>query len=222
MKGSKILSLFCVTMCLMFVLVGCNKPENNKPEGNNTSVNTESNTSDKESETDADSEAKVSMSDWEGSWNNMGAYLDEEALQPAFEELGKKENQSSEEAKSAYVKKRHSDFNAMVIEGDKVKFLDGFEDKEGKEIASNEYEFVETHKVKHGNFDLEWHAFKAKEADAKFKVLLMMPVHGEESLTHFHMRYGDDAEKVLAEEGWFPTFVKPSTTIDQLIEEITE
>lgn len=169
----------------------------------------------------ADHDHDVSMSDWEGTWNNMGAYLEREELQDAFKKLGEKDGKSADEAKAAYIEKRKCDFDGMVVKGDKVTLLDGFENENGKEIESVEYEFLETHKVKHGNHDLEWHAFKAK-GDAKYPIMLMMPVHGEESLTHFHMRYGDDVKALLEKEGWYPTFVKPNTTNEQLVEEITE
>lgn len=164
---------------------------------------------------------KVSLSEWEGTWNNMGAYLDQEELQPAFKTVAEKEKKTPEEVKAAYVEKRKCDFDGLVIEGDKATLLDGFKDKDGKEIETVEYEYSATHKVKHGNHDLEWVEFKAK-GDAKYPVLLMMPVHGEESLTHFHMRYGSNAEELLKKDGWYPTFIKPNSTTEQLIEEITE
>lgn len=163
----------------------------------------------------------VSMQDWEGAWNNMGAYLDEEELQTAFEQVAEKEGKSAEEVKKAYVEKRKCDFDGFVVRGEKVTLLDGFEDKDGNEMDSAEYRFVKSHKVQHGSHELEWHAFQA-EGDAKYPVLLMMEVHGEENLVHFHMRYGDDIEALLAKDGWYPTFIKPGSTMDQLIEEITE
>ncbi|MDU5274045.1 MAG: zinc-binding protein, partial [Finegoldia magna] len=89
-------------------------------------------------------------------------------------------------------------------------------------IAETEYKFVEKKAVKHGSHMLEWDVFEAVDSNAKYKVLLMMPIHGEEELTHFHMRYGNDKEELFAKEGWFPTFVKPNTTDKQIIGEIEE
>ncbi|MDO5733904.1 MAG: ZinT/AdcA family metal-binding protein [Eubacteriales bacterium] len=167
--------------------------------------------------------AEASMSEWDGEWNNMGAYLDDEELQEGFVTLAERENVTPEEAKAAYVEKRHCEFDGLIIEGDKVRFLNAFPAAENaEELSAVEYEFVESHTVQHGNFELQWFVFKAKEADAKYPVLLMMEVHGEESMTHFHMRYGDDVDELMAKEGWYPTFVKPNTTTQQLLEEITE
>lgn len=152
----------------------------------------------------------------------MGAYLDDEQLQDAFKKLAEKEGVTAEEAKEKYVAKRKCDFNGMVFEGDTVTLLDGFQDKGGKAVSESKYEYVETYQVKHGNYDLEWHMFKAVDEKAQYPVLLLMGVHGEEALTHFHLRYGKDAAELLAMEGWYPTFVKPASTYDQLAQEITD
>ena len=165
---------------------------------------------------------EVSLADWEGKWNSMSAYLDKNEVQGAFTDLAKKENTDEESAKKAYVEKRHCDFNGLEIEGNKVKFYNEFPD-EGKEATAEvEYKYVDKQEVKHGNHMLEWDIFEAVSPDAEYKYLLMMPINGEESLTHFHMRYGNDKDELLGEEKWFPTFVKPNTTDQQIMDEITE
>lgn len=165
----------------------------------------------------------TSLEDWEGTWNNMGAYLDKDEIQKAFDELAEKEGVTPEEAKKTYEEKRHCDFNGLVVEGDTVKFLDKFEDEEGhKVISESEYEFVENQVVEHGSQELTWSIFKAKDENADYKFLCLMEVHGEEALTHFHLRYGDTIEEAMADDSWYPTFVKPSSTTDQIITEITE
>ena len=110
----------------------------------------------------------------------------------------------------------------MKIEGNKITFTSKIPSENGDKIAETEYKFVEKKAVKHGSHMLEWDVFEAVDSNAKYKVLLMMPIHGEEELTHFHMRYGNDKEELFAKEGWFPTFVKPNTTDKQIIGEIEE
>ena len=124
--------------------------------------------------------------------------------------------------KAELKEKRSCEFHGLKIEGDTVSFLDGFESEGGAEIAKATYECVDSKKVMHGGHELEWDVFKAKEADAKYPVLLMMPVHGEEELTHFHMRYGNDVDELMGKDDWYPTFVAPSSTIDQIKDEIKE
>ncbi len=220
MKNKKILTALFAIACMSMALVGCgNNEEAATSEPAETSVAAETSET---SSAPAETETEVSLADWDGSWNNMGAYLDEADVQPAFEELAEKDGVTVDEAKAAYVEKRQCDFNGMIIDGNKVTFLDNFEDKGGAEIATAEYEFDTIHKVQHGSHEMEWVAFKATTPDAKYPVLLMMPVHGEEALTHFHMRYGSDVDELLANEGWYPTFVKPTSTLEQISEEISE
>ncbi|MDO5715281.1 MAG: ZinT/AdcA family metal-binding protein [Tissierellia bacterium] len=220
MRNKKSLLMICLVLIFSLVLVACGKSEPNENEAaqNNTAVeNVENNNAQGEEEAE-----EVPISEWEGAWNNMKAYLDAEELVPAFEEVAERDGISPEEAKAELEEKRDCEFDGFVVEGTKVTFLDGFQDDGGQEIDSANYEFVETHEVQHGNSTLEWDVYKADKEDAKYPVLLMMPVHGEEALIHFHMRYGDDKDTLLAKEGWYPTFVKPSTTYEQLAEEVTE
>lgn len=168
-------------------------------------------------------EAKHDLSGWEGEWNNMGAYLELEEVQPAFQELAEKEKVSVEEAKKAYLEKRACEFDGMVVKGDEVTFLKTFPEKKGEVLAQNHYEFVKEVKTKHGNHELTWYGFKAKEADAKYPAIVLLPLHNEEALAHYHMRYGNDVDELLSmEKKWYPTFIAPTSTIEQIKGEIAE
>lgn len=205
---------FVLLMCLMLVFslafVACDNKDKPTPPDKTTV-----------GKTPDPADEKVSIDDWAGTWNNMGAYLEDAEVEAGFKKLAEKENVTVEEAKKAYKAKRQCDFDGLVIADGKVTFLDGFKDKGAAEIETVEYEFVESVETTHGTHKLTWDVFKAK-GDAKYPILLMMPVHGEEALTHFHMRYGADKDELLGKEGWYPTFVKPSSTYDQLNEEIAE
>ncbi|MDO5738449.1 MAG: ZinT/AdcA family metal-binding protein, partial [Eubacteriales bacterium] len=157
----------------------------------------------------------VVLEDWEGEWNSMSAYLNDEELQEALEAHAKAEGETVDEIKAEYLEKYKIDYETMVFAGDTITFYDARLNKDGKEIAKSKYSYVESYKVEHGKHDIEWHVFEGEEG-AKFKYLMLMPVHGEETLAHFHMRLGDDVEKMLGEDDWFPTFIKPTTTYDQL------
>lgn len=169
-----------------------------------------------------EAKSEVSLADWQGKWNSMSGYLDKEEVQEGFKTLAKKENKDEETAKKDYLEKRKSDFGGLEIEGNKAKFYNEFPDEGKKPIAEVEYKYIDKKEVKHGSHMLEWDIFEATSDNAEYKYLLMMPIHGEESLTHFHMRYGNDKDELLKQESWFPTFVKPNTTDQQIIDEITE
>ena len=228
MKNKKSLSLIAL-LSLGLVMTACQKDQKND-ETSNSNVSQEmkkddaSNVSDSSSNIEEKKEdsAEVSLSDWEGEWNDMGGYLDKDEVQSAFKTLAEKEKVDEKEAKENYLKKRKSDFGGLEIKDNKIKFLKDFPDKKGEVIGEGEYKFFEKQEVEHGGHKLEWDIFEAVNDDAPYKFILMMPIHGEESLTHFHMRYGDDKESLLKDEGWFPTFVKPNTTDAQIIDEITE
>lgn len=215
----KFLAVFLLCLTL---LVGCGKKEGNaaaNEKNNKTNVESDAN---KNQGSEEESNSSVTLADWEGTWNSIEGYLDAEEVQGAYEALGKKDGKSAEEAKAAYKEKRHSDFLGIKIEGNNVTFLDNFEDKDGKAIETSEYELINEHKVKHGNYDLEWFVFKSKNPDSKYPILLMMPVHGEEELIHFHMRYGSDENELLGMDNCYPTYVKPNSTMEQIAGEIAE
>ena len=228
MKNKKSLSLIAL-LSLGLVMTACQKDQKND-ETSNSNVSQEmkkddaSNVSDSSSNIEEKKEdaSEVSLSDWEGEWNNMGGYLDKDEVQSAFKTLAEKEKVDEKEAKENYLKKRKCDFGGLEIKDNKIKFLKDFPDKKGDVISESEYKYVGKQEVEHGGHKLELDIFEAVNDDAPYKFILMMPIHGEESLTHFHMRYGDDKESLLKDEGWFPTFVKPNTTDAQIIDEITE
>lgn len=168
------------------------------------------------------SASHASLADWKGSWNDFSSYLDKEEVAEAYAEAAKESKSTPEKVKSELKERRSCEFHGLKIDGDTVSFLDGFESEGGTEVAKATYEWVESKKAMHGGQELEWNVFKAKEADAKYPVLLMMPVHGEEELVHFHMRYGKNADELMGKEDWYPTFVVPSSTIAQIKDEIKE
>lgn len=163
----------------------------------------------------------VSLEDWEGQWNSIDVYVDDENLIKSFEEVAERENIRVEEAKNSFSEKRYAEFKGLIIEDDQVTFLNGKSD-EGEEITKSQYAYMDSKTVKHGSFETEWSVFEASEENARYPYLLMMPVHGEETLTHFHLRYGDDIDALLAKETWYPTMIKPESSYSQIHEEITE
>lgn len=224
MKNNKKIALTAL-LSLGLILAACQKDAADTKTTENAQAESQVEETAKEeapAEEDQSEDEKASMADWEGEWNDMGDYLEKAEIQEAFKSLAEKENTDEASAKEAYLKKRKCDFGGLEIDGDHVKFLKEFPDAKSEVIGEADYTFREKIEVEHGGHKLEWDVFEANSEDAPYKVLLMMPIHGEESLTHFHMRYGDDKDSLLKEEGWYPTFVKPSSTDQQIIDEITE
>lgn len=209
-------------MAFSLIFTGCQKTEEvDEVDSSEPIVAEEIDQENVETEAIDEDNDTVQLSDWDGTWNNMGAYLDDEELEQAFKDLGEREGMSAEEAKEEFAEGGKINFDGIVIEGNKVTLLDGFEDEGGQVLKELEFEYKDSKVVKHGNFDTEWFAFESGH-DGEYKNLIMMPVHGEEALTHFHLRYGEDLDEILADEDWYPVLVRPNSTYDQLYEEVTE
>jgi len=153
-------------------------------------------------------------------WNGIHKYLDKPELKQSFEQGAKKKNMTPEAFKKDLMERRKCEFNGLRIKGSTIEFLDGFPKDNPKTISKATYEFSENKKFSYGGHQYEWDIFKAKESNAKYPILFLMPIHGEEGLTHFHMRYGSSIDDMLKQERWFPAFIKPDSTMSQIQGEI--
>ncbi|WP_168581592.1 ZinT/AdcA family metal-binding protein [Gephyromycinifex aptenodytis] len=218
----------CLALALPLTLSACGGADEQTPgaaESSATAVESPSGAAD--STPSAADSASVpaelqSLSSWKGEWNNIDNYLDDPALAPGYEAAAKKNNSTPDEEKAALHKRRASDFGGLVIDGDKITFLDNFPSKDGKEISSSEYTWDKTYESVVGGKTRTWYAFKATDSAAKYPTVMFFPIDHEEDLLHFHMRYGNTPDELLAKEDWFPTVVSPDTTTEQLIAEISE
>lgn len=188
-------------------------PAENKNANANANANAAVQTETKDSTQEA-----VSLAQWEGVWNDMGAYLELPEVQDAYKSLAEKDKTTPEEAKEAYLKKRACDFGGMEIHADHVHFL-----KDGKDpssvISEASYTYTGDEKTTLGDHELTWHIF---EGEGDYPVLALMEVHHEGDLVHFHFRYGKTKDEIFQKDGWFPTMVDPNSTTEQIIGEIAE
>ncbi len=162
----------------------------------------------------------TSLEGWKGTWNNINIYFDDKDVKPAFEKLAEKESLTPEKAEEKYREKKKSDIAALNVMGDTISFLDKSEKDGGKEKAKGKYTFVEN--MTDDKTKTEWYVFTSEDAPEEYKTFLFMKVHGD-GLIHFHARYGSEsAEELMKKEGWFPTFIDPSATAQQIADEIAE
>jgi hypothetical protein len=204
-----------LSIALAATIVGCSSQQPKKPESQSQPAATQSQPAETKEEV-------KTLKGWEGTWNNFVNYLDDKELDAAYAEKAKADNKKPEDIKKELKERRKAEFGGLEIHGDTITFLDGFKDKGGKEITKATYKFKSAKKVQHGGKELEWDVFEAQEKDAKYPVLMLMPVHGEEELVHFHMRYGKSLDELEKQDKWYPTFVKPESTMDQIADEVKE
>ncbi|WP_448852171.1 ZinT/AdcA family metal-binding protein [Corynebacterium sp. 335C] len=173
-----------------------------------------------EETSESKSEDKASLADWDGNWISLGAYAKTDKMKPFAEEAAKEHGETVDQVLAEVEEARKADFAGLVIGDDKINFVDSVDGVEGASASEGvEYTFVESKDVKTDEHEFTWFIFEGGEG-APHKYVLLMPLHGEETLAHFHMRYGDTIEEAMnADEGWFPTFIPAGEATDEQIAE---
>ncbi|MDQ0509017.1 Zn/Cd-binding protein ZinT [Peptoniphilus ivorii] len=162
----------------------------------------------------------VSLSDWESlhpEWKSITAFYKESYVSKAADKLGKKEDKSGPDLLEEHAAGAHSEIASITFSGDTLTLKDDAD----RELAKSKYRYIKTlgKGVEHGEFAV----FEAEEeVPEQFKYLALMEPHGGEGdITHFHARYAKAIDAPELEDGdWWPVFVDPDSTQDQVIHEI--
>ncbi|NMD38516.1 MAG: metal-binding protein ZinT [Christensenellaceae bacterium] len=163
-------------------------------------------------------DAGVSLQDWDGKWTNMVSFYDHDDLKEVVELLAKDHEMSVEE----FIKHEQEEsvpFTQLVVDGENSTIGFVYE-KEEEPKETYIFEYVKSYEFSHGGASVFWHEFKT-ESEIETPVLLLIEVHGEENMAHFHLRAGKDTESLLADEDWYPTFVgedMPTTMVAEALE----
>ncbi|MDP9805706.1 zinc transport system substrate-binding protein [Trueperella bonasi] len=211
---------------LALTLTACSDSEGKQaPEETTAAAAEETSAEAKEEETKssepAESERSASLADWEGEWVSLGAVAHTDAMKPHAEEAAKEHGETLEEVLAEVDEARKTDFAGMVISDDKINFVADLDAVEGAKANEGfEYTFKETVTGEHDGHNFEWFVFEGEDG-APHKYVLLMELHGEETLAHFHMRYGDtiEAASTGADDHWYPTFVQAGEGTDEQIAE---
>lgn len=173
-----------------------------------------------------ESTKKASLSDWNGSFRGFNSYFEEDFIKKAMEEAAKEHGETTDEMRAELDESRGADFEALVVNEDEITFVKSAKDLDKPSEKPVKYTFDKALDVKTDQHEFTWFIFKA-DGDADHEYVALMPLHGEEALEHFHMRYGNSIEEILdptkqgQSEDWYPTFVNPKTaTDDQIIESV--
>lgn len=163
----------------------------------------------------------VSLDMWKGDWNSIDAYYDDPVVKEAIEKAAKEQNISVEEFIANIDARRKTEYKGLTIDGDTITFYDG-KVGEGKEIASAKFVLKEILEVPHGSKTLNWFVFETDSKDVKPLVALMQ-IHGEEHLAHYHTRFADSIEEIKDKDSkLYPTYIRTSTSSEDVAEELTE
>lgn len=162
------------------------------------------------------------FSDWQEvhpKWMSITTFYEKDYLKKAAEEKAKNEKTTAEALLKDHEEGAHTDIASFEFDGNKLTL----KDKDEKEILSADYKYVKTigKGVEHGEFAI----FEAVgEVPEQYKAFAIMEPHGGEGdITHFHARYGKSVDDpALTNDKWWPVYVDPASTQEQVIKEILE
>lgn len=162
----------------------------------------------------------TTLATWEGNWIDFASFYQNEEIKAELEKLAKEHNKNVEEVLAPALAMMKNDIFKLKVEGNTVSFFDA----DGKELEKNNYTFSSLVKDKFGDFEFEWALYASDNEDAKFHILMLIPPHsdGEDTVLHFHVRYGNHGGEMMEKEGWYPTFVKEDTTVESFKGELAE
>jgi zinc transport system substrate-binding protein len=168
------------------------------------------------------------LSDWTGTWNNFSSYFDNPGIVRAYEILAERERNSPGDVKTRYVSgiTYKCDIAAMGIQGDTITFYsqNQFVPGASSQIAyTARYDYKGEVSTTSGDRVTKWKHFETND-NVPYKHFLALPAEADipgETMIHFHFRYGNDLDQLLAADGWYATMIAYDSTMDLLVGHMT-
>ncbi|MDR0377269.1 MAG: metal-binding protein ZinT [Spirochaetaceae bacterium] len=168
------------------------------------------------------------LSDWAGTWNNFSSYFDNPGIVRAYEILAERESKSPEDIKTRYITGTtyKCDIAALEIQGDTITF---YSEKQFVSGAASHIVYTARYTYKgdvsttSGGRVTKWKHFETDE-NIPYKHFIALPAEADipgETMIHFHFRYGNDLNQLLAADGWFATMIAYNSTMDLLVNHMT-
>ncbi|MBQ8967916.1 ZinT/AdcA family metal-binding protein [Ruminococcus sp.] len=159
------------------------------------------------------------LSDWEGDWQSAYPLVLDGSLDEAWEHKSEDGSMTAEEYKDYYTKGYKSDYDAISIHDDHIKFTD----KDGKETESD-YEYT-------GYYIQNWstgtkaamYRFEAVDKESGAPVYIEFNDHiiEPEKAEHFHIRMSNESyDAIVDPEGNWPTFFDAALSPEEVCDEV--
>ena len=159
------------------------------------------------------------LSDWEGDWQSAYPLVLDGSLDEAWEHKSEDGKMTAEEYKDYYTKGYKSDYNAISIHDDHIKFTD----KDGK-VTESDYKYT-------GYFIQNWstgtkaamYRFEAVDKESGAPVYIEFNDHiiEPEKAEHFHIRMSNESyDAIVDPEGNWPTFFDAALSPEGVCEEV--
>jgi zinc transport system substrate-binding protein len=168
------------------------------------------------------------LSDWTGTWNNFSSYFDNPGIVRAYEILAEREGNFPGNVKTRYVSGTtyRCDIAAMGIQGDTITFYsqNQFVPGASSRIAyTARYAYKGEVSTSSGGRVTKWKHFETND-NVPYKHFIALPAEADipgETMIHFHFRYGNDLDQLLAADGWYATMIAYDSTMDLLVGHMT-
>lgn len=165
------------------------------------------------------------LADWEGTWNNFYSYFENPDLEEAYQILAGREGIPAKQIKERYLEKEtyQCEIEALRIKDGEITFYSKPQTSEGvadDAAASANYTYAGDETDENGR---KWSHFQTSDK-APYTHLILLPAEADvpgTTMRHFHFRYGDDLEALLASEDWFATMVEYDNDISLLVGHMT-
>lgn len=159
------------------------------------------------------------LSDWEGDWQSAYPLVLDGSLDEAWEHKSEDGSMTAEEYKDYYTKGYKSDYNAISIHNDHIKFTD----KNGK-VTESDYKYT-------GYFIQDWstgtraamYRFEAEDKNSGAPVYIEFNDHiiEPEKAEHFHIRMSNESyDAIVDPEGNWPTFFDAALSPEEVCDEV--
>lgn len=222
MKSIAGLKLPVMAIVGAMALVGCNAADEADTQASTSTTTVATTTAAAETTTATKAAThKASLADWDGKYASLASFLDDPDFDEEFAAAAKEHGVDLVETKAKLKERYGIPFEGLIVDGDTVTFVKDSANLDNPSEAPIKYTFDEGFEQDYNGHDLKWSIFEA-QGDSEFKYVFLMPIHGEESLLHFHARFGNDKDELKKSEK-FPTFVDPKiATKEQIVEELME
>ncbi|HOC34368.1 MAG TPA: ZinT/AdcA family metal-binding protein [Ruminococcus flavefaciens] len=159
------------------------------------------------------------LSDWEGDWQSAYPLVLDGSLDEAWEHKSEDGKMTAEEYKDYYTKGYKSDYSAISIHDDHIKFTDN----DGNETESD-YEYT-------GYYIQNWstgtkaamYRFEAVDKESGAPVYIEFNDHiiEPEKAEHFHIRMSNESyDAIVDPEGNWPTFFDAALSPEEVCDEV--
>ncbi len=159
------------------------------------------------------------LSDWEGDWQSAYPLVLDGSLDEAWEHKSEDGGMTAAEYKDYYTKGYKSDYNAISIHDNHIKFTD----KDGK-VTESDYKYT-------GYYIQNWstgtkaamYRFEAEDHDAGAPIYIEFNDHmiEPEKAAHFHIRMSNESfDAIVDPEGNWPTFFDAALSAEEVCDEV--